>query len=107
MGRLDFLIAELIRGALLGVCYGFYTMGWIVPAATLLPAALWPGIVGTIKRFRDLGHAPIWILPVLVYLSFGFSLGYVLKQPVIALALLGIYLTYVLCFKGKHPSEPT
>ncbi len=63
-------------------CYGLYRQGWIVLAAVLVPAAVWPGVVATIKRLRDLGHDPGVILPILMYLSAGFAAGYQYDRPV-------------------------
>lgn len=100
IGRREFLFAELVRGGGLGACFLLYQHGWIVIAAILAPVAIWPGIVATIKRFRDLGHDPLLILPVLMYLSGGFAIGYKFKAPEIGLFLLTIYLIYVCGFKG-------
>jgi len=105
IGRVEFMMLETARFIALGLCYGLYRLDLIVLTALLLPAAIWPGVVGTIKRFRDLGHDPIWILPVLMYLSAGFALGYVLKMHVVGLVTLGIYLTYVLGFKGRTQQD--
>lgn len=102
MNRLEFFLVEMIRGAAVGGCYLLYKYDLLVLAAFLLPVALWPGIVGTIKRFRDIGHDPIWILPVLMYLSVGFAAGYVWKQPAIGLVALGLYLVYALGRKGTQ-----
>ena len=101
IGRLEFLFAELVRGIGLGLCFLLYQRGWIVLAAIFAPVAIWPGIVATIKRFRDLGHDPFLILPVLMYLSGGFALGYKYDSPEIGLFLLTIYLAYVCGFKGQ------
>ncbi len=95
-GRAEFLFVELVRAALLGLCYALFQAGWPLAAAVLIWPALWPGIVGTIKRFRDLGHDPVWILPVLTYLTVGFAAGWVYRQPALGLITLGIYLAYVL-----------
>lgn len=105
IGRLEFLVLELVRGALLTLCYGLFRLDLVIIAALLTPAALWPGIVGTIKRFRDLGHDPVWILPILMYLSAGFAAGTVFKQPAIGLITLGLYLVYVLGFPGKDAAS--
>lgn len=104
-GRMSFLIAEVVRLIALAACYGLYRTNWIVPAAILAPAALWPGIVGTIKRFRDLGHDPLLILPVLMYLAGGFASGIALGVPYIGLATLGIYLIYVLGAPGTQTNR--
>lgn len=64
-------------------------------AATLLPVAIWPGVVATIKRFRDLGHDPLLILPVLVYLSAGFAVGYRYDMPILSGLVLASYLLYI------------
>jgi uncharacterized membrane protein YhaH (DUF805 family) len=101
IGRFEFLLAELVRGAGLGVCYGLYVIGWIIPAAALAPIAIWPGVVATIKRFRDLGHDPVLILPVLMYLSAGFAASYRYGRPVIGAIVLGLYLIYVAGVKGS------
>lgn len=95
IGRRDFMLAELVRGVGVVVCYGLYREGWFVIAATLLPVAVWPGVVATIKRFRDLGHDPVLILPVLMYLSAGFAVGYRYDTPVISGITLGVYLLYI------------
>lgn len=102
IGRREFLFAELVRGTGIGICFLLFQRGWIVLAAILAPVAIWPGIVATIKRFRDLGHDPFLILPVLMYLSGGFVLGYKYDSPEIGLSLLTIYLAYVCGFKGDH-----
>lgn len=87
MGRSAFLAVEVIRAGLLVVSYRFLTAGWPIAAAALLWPALWPGIVGTIKRFRDLGHDPVWILPVLVTLSTAFAASYVYERPAIGFSV--------------------
>lgn len=97
IGRLEFLFTELVRGVGLGLCHGLHEAGFIVLAAALVPAALWPGIVGTIKRFRDLGHDPVLILPVLMYLSAGFAAG-----AATGVAALAVYLAYVLGVPGRR-----
>lgn len=94
-GRRGFFLGELARGAGLAACYVLYQEGWFVIAAALVPVAIWPGVVVTIKRFRDLGHDPVLILPVLVYLSTGFAMGYRYDVPAIGVVALGIYLMYV------------
>ena len=102
IGRFEFLLAELARGAGLLVCYGLYLHGWIVPAAVLVPVAVWPGIVATIKRLRDLGHDPGLILPVLMYLSAGFAAGYQYDLPAMGALTLGSYLAYVAGVRGRQ-----
>ena len=101
IGRLEFFLVELARGAGLAACYVLYLQGWFVIAATFVPIAIWPGVVATIKRFRDLGHDPILILPVLVYLSAGFAVGYRCETPIISVIALGIYLAYIGGVKGR------
>lgn len=101
IGRREFLLAELVRGAGLAVCYVLYQQGWFVIAVTLAPVAIWPGVVATIKRFRDLGHDPVLILPVLIYLSAGFAMGYRYNIPVIGVIALGIYLVYISGVEGR------
>lgn len=102
IGRLEFLLAELTRGVGLLVCYGLFHHGWIVPAAVLVPAAVWPGVVATIKRLRDLGHDPGLVLPVLMYLSAGFAAGYQYDRPAVGALALGSYLAYVAGVKGQQ-----
>jgi hypothetical protein len=101
IGRLEFLFVELARGVGLAVCYVLYHQGWLVVAATLLPVAIWFGVVATIKRFRDLGHDPILILPVLMYLCAGFAVGYRYDVLEIGVITLGVYLLYVGGVKGR------
>jgi uncharacterized membrane protein YhaH (DUF805 family) len=101
IGRFEFFLAELVRGAGLVVCYILYQQGWFVIAATLAPVAIWPGVVATIKRFRNLGHDPVLILPVLMYLSAGFAVGYRYDNPAIGMITLGIYLVYVSGVEGR------
>jgi uncharacterized membrane protein YhaH (DUF805 family) len=101
IGRRDFVLAELARGAGLVVCYTLYREGWFVVAATLVPVAVWPGVVATIKRFRDLGHDPVLILPALMYLSAGVAVGYRYEVPEISWIALGVYLLYVSGVEGQ------
>ena len=95
IGRREFVLAELMRGIGLIGCYALYQEGWVVAAATLMPVAIWPGVVATIKRFRDLGHDPLLILPVLVYLSAGFAVGYRYDMPILIGLVLASYLLYI------------
>lgn len=95
IGRLEFLAAEAVRFAGLALCWWLYSAGWPVAAAGLAPAAVWPGVVGTIKRFRDLGHDPVLILPVLMYLSASFAAG--VGGPALA-----VYLAYVVGWPGRR-----
>ncbi len=106
IGRAQFLLVEMVRAVGLLLCYALYRADYIVVAAVLVPAAVWPGIVGTIKRFRDLGHDPLLILPVLMFLAGGFTGGHVLGQQGIGLITLSIYLTYVLGFPGRRNETP-
>lgn len=101
IGRRDFVLAEFARGVGLIVCSGLYREGWVVVAATLVPVAVWPGVFATIKRFRDLGHDPLLILPVLMYSSAGFAVGYQFNTPVVSGMALGVYLLYVGCVDRK------
>ena len=103
-GRLQFALVEGLRGAMLVGCYGLYSVGHDVTtvlAATLVWPSLWTGIVGTIKRFRDLNLDLIFILPVLMYLSAGFAAGYVLDAPAVGFVTLGSYLVVALGVPGK------
>ena len=102
IGRLEFLLAELGRTVGLLVCYGIYLHGWFVLAALLVPAAVWPGVVATIKRLRDLGHDPGLILPILMYLSAGFAAGHQYDRPAMGALTLGSYLAYVAGVKGRQ-----
>lgn len=100
IGRVAFLQVEIVRAVGLAVCWALYLRGHVVLAASLTPAAVWPGVVGTIKRFRDLGHDPILILPVLMYLSAGLAAAWVKGNPAVGAVTLGIYLAYVLGTPG-------
>lgn len=100
IGHMEFLFAELVRGARLGVCLLLYQLDWIVLAAIGAPLSIWPGIVATIKPFRDLGHDPLLILPVLMLLSGGFALGYKYGNILISVSILAVYLAYVSGVKG-------
>lgn len=105
-GRLQFALVEALRGVLVALCYGIYALDHEVAtviAATLLWGAIWPGVVGTIKRFRDLNLDLICILPVLMYLSAGFAVGYVTDTPAVGLVTLSLYLVVVLGVPSRHP----
>ncbi|MEL6181562.1 MAG: hypothetical protein AAFS10_21570, partial [Myxococcota bacterium] len=103
-----FMLVEILRGVMLAICYGIYTLDHeiaTVVAATLVWPSLWTGIVGTIKRFRDLNVELIYIMPVLMVLSAGFAVAYVTSTPTIGLLILSLYLALVLGVPSRHPQE--
>jgi hypothetical protein len=105
IGRLAFLELELVRAVGLTGCWALYRSGHLVLAAGLTPAAAWPGIVGTIKRFRDLGHDPILILPVLMYLSAGLAQAWAKGSVALGAVTLAVYLAYILATPGVSSSS--
>lgn len=101
-GRLQFMLGETYRIALLAACYGLYLLGLKALAVILLPFALWVGIVATIKRFNDLGLDPAYILLSLVAIAAGCGIAWQTMQWPWVFLGLGPYLLWVGLTPGKE-----
>lgn len=104
-GRVQFIMSELYRFMLLALCYLLYYFHLYVLCAALIPFSVWVGIVGTIKRFKDVGLNSSYILFSLTLISTGFGLAWQTQYWIYSLSGLGPYLLWISLTPGKRDME--
>ena len=104
-GRIAFILHESYRGIAVLFCFLLFKIGLKWLAILLLPAAIWIGVVATIKRFNDLKIDLRYILVVLMVIAAGIGLAVQFTYWPLALTGLIPYLLYVCLKPGSQKKK--